>query len=29
MADRPAISEVRRILRDHKSAIDRELDRDG
>jgi len=29
MADRPAISEVRRILRDNKSAIDRELDRDG
>lgn len=29
MADRPAISEVRRILRDHKIAIDRELDRDG
>jgi hypothetical protein len=29
MADRPAISEVRRILRDHKLAIDRELDRDG
>ncbi len=29
MADRPAIPEVRRILRDHKSAIDRELDRDG
>ncbi|HZF27469.1 MAG TPA: hypothetical protein VEZ88_14500 [Steroidobacteraceae bacterium] len=29
MADRPAISEVRRILRDHKPAIERELDRDG
>ncbi len=29
MANRPAISEVRRILRDHKIAIDRELDREG
>lgn len=29
MANRPAISEVRRILRDHKAAIDRELDREG
>ena len=29
MADRPAISEVRRILRDHKPVIERELDRDG